>query len=173
VGEHLLPLGAAAIHGAAKAGATLVALDCLYMYGGPNGPMREDSPRNPCSKKGELRVKLEELRLAAQARGDTRVAIGRASNFFGIDLPNSLFSSRFWQRLLAGKTVESPGDPDLPHSYTYADDVARGLVTLGERPEALGHIWHLPTSSSGSTRALFERVGKAVGHPARVSAIPQ
>lgn len=171
--ELLLPMGAAAVHGATKAGASLVALDCLYMYGAPNGPMREDSPRNPCSKKGELRVKLEELRVAADQRGDVRIAIGRASDFFGTDLPNSLFSPRFWQRLFADKTLECPGNPDLPHSYTYADDVARALVTLGERPEALGQIWHLPTSSSESTAALFERVANAVGKRARVSAIPQ
>jgi nucleoside-diphosphate-sugar epimerase len=75
--------------------------------------------------------------------------------------------------LFSGKSVECPGDPDLPHSYTYADDVARGLVTLGERAEALGRTWHLPTSSSESTRALATRVGEAVGVRARVSAIPQ
>jgi nucleoside-diphosphate-sugar epimerase len=171
--ERLLPLGAAALHGAVKARARLVALDCLYMYGVPDGPLSEDSPRAPCSRKGELRLRLEELRMSAQRHGDVQVALGRASDFFGSDLPNSLFSSRFWQRLFAGKTVECPGDPDMPHSYTYADDVARGLVTLGERPEAAGRIWHLPTSSSESTRALFERIGRAVGQPARVAAIPQ
>lgn len=171
--ELLLPLGSAALHGAAKAGARLVALDCLYMYGVPNGPMREDSPRNPCSKKGELRVQLEALRTDANRRGDVRVAIGRASDFFGTDLPNSLFNQRFWQRLFAGKTVECPGNSDMPHSYNYADDVARALVTLGERPESDGQIWHLPASSSTSTRDLLERVGEAAGHRARVAAIPQ
>jgi nucleoside-diphosphate-sugar epimerase len=143
------------------------------MYGIPNGPLREDSPRNPCSKKGELRVRLEALRTEADRRGDTRVAIGRASDFFGTDLPNSLFSTRFWERLFAGKAVESPGDPNMPHSYNYADDVARGLVTLGERPEALGQIWHLPVASSESTRSLFERIAAAVHVSARVTAIPQ
>jgi nucleoside-diphosphate-sugar epimerase len=171
--ELLLPLGTAAIHAAATTGARLVALDCLYMYGVPNGPMHEDSPRNPCSKKGELRVQLEALRMEAQKRGEVRVAIGRASDFLGTNLPNSLFAPRFWQRLLADKVVECPGDPDMPHSYNYADDVARDLITLGERPEAEGRIWHLPASSSESTRALLERVGDAVGHRARVTAIPQ
>lgn len=116
---------------------------------------------------------LEALRTAADRRGVARVAIGRASDFFGTDLPNSLLGPRFWERLFTGKALESPGDPDMPHSYNYADDVARGLVTLGERPEALGQIWHLPTASSESTRALFERVGAAVGERVRVTAIPQ
>ena len=62
--RQMLAIAGGALHGAQQAGARLVALDCLYMYGRPEGPMREDSPLNPCSRKGELRVKLAELRLA-------------------------------------------------------------------------------------------------------------
>ncbi|WP_437683502.1 NAD-dependent epimerase/dehydratase family protein [Sorangium sp. So ce131] len=171
--EQLLPIARGALHGASKAGAKLVALDCLYMYGAPDGPMREDSPRRPCSKKGALRVELEALRLSAQRRGDVRVAIGRASDFFGRDLPLSAWSERFYQRALAGKAVECMGDPDMPHSYTYVEDVARGLVTLGERDEAMGHVWHLPTAPAESTRALARRLGRALGLDVKVSRLPR
>ncbi|MET0391319.1 MAG: NAD-dependent epimerase/dehydratase family protein [Polyangiales bacterium] len=171
--ELLLPLGAASLDVAKLARAKLVALDCLYMYGIPSGPIREDSPRNPCSKKGELRVRLEALRMAAAKSGEVQLAIGRASDFFGPGLPNSLFAPRFWQRLEAGKALECPGDPDMPHSYNYADDVAQGLATLGSDPRALGQIWHLPASSASSTRELFEHIGRAYGKPAKVRPIPQ
>ncbi|AUX43497.1 NAD-dependent epimerase [Sorangium cellulosum] len=171
--EQLLPIARGALHGASKAGARLVALDCLYMYGAPDGPMREDSPRAPCSKKGALRVELEALRLSAQRRGDVRVAIGRASDFFGRDVPLSAWGERFYTRALAGKAVECMGDPDMPHAYTYVEDVARGLVTLGEREEAMGHIWHLPTEPAESTRALARRLGRALGLDVKVSRLPR
>src|SRR5215218_585875 len=80
---HLLPMAQGALHGAQRAGARLVALDCLYMYGRPDGPMREDSPMQPCSRKGALRVALAQLRLGAHSEGRVEVAIGRASDFFG------------------------------------------------------------------------------------------
>ncbi|WP_437972017.1 NAD-dependent epimerase/dehydratase family protein [Sorangium sp. So ce260] len=169
----LLPIARGAMHGASKAGAKLVALDCLYMYGVPDGPMREDSPRRPCSKKGALRVELEEMRLAAQRRGDARVAIGRASDFFGANVPLSAWGERFYTRALAGKAVECMGDPEMPHSYTYVEDVARGLVTLGERDEATGHIWHLPTAPAESTRALAQRLGRALGVEVKVARLPR
>jgi len=169
----LLPIARGALHGAAKSGARLVALDCLYMYGRPNGPMREDTPMNPCSKKGELRVKLADLRLEAHARGDARVAIGRASDFFGADLQYSNFGDRFYQRILAGKPAECMGDPDMPHAYTYVEDVARGLVTLGARDEALGKVWHLPTNPAESTRDLVARVGRALGVEAKTTRVPK
>jgi len=88
--ELLLPIARGALHGAAKAGAKLVALDCLYMYGAPDAPISEDTPLAPCSRKGELRVELGELRTAAHARGDARVTIGRASDFLGANLPFSV-----------------------------------------------------------------------------------
>jgi len=122
--ERLLPMGRGAVHGPARAGARPVALDCLYMYGRPSGPMREGSPLAPCSRKGELRVELAKMRLAAHRKGDVRVAIGRASDFLGTDLPFSCWSGRFYARVLAGKPAECMGDPDMPHAYTYVDDVA-------------------------------------------------
>jgi len=160
--ELLLPIARGALHGAAKARAKLVALDCLYMYGRPTAPLREVSPVAPCSKKGALRVELANLRLAANTRGDVRVAIGRASDFFGANLPYSAWGDRFFQRIFAGKRGECMGDPDAPHSYTYAPDVARALATLGQRDDAMGHIWHLPTNPAESTRTLAKRLGRAL-----------
>jgi nucleoside-diphosphate-sugar epimerase len=166
--ELLLPIARGALHGASKAGAKLVALDCLYMYGSPTGPMNEDAPLAPCSKKGALRVDLGELRIGSHRRGDTRVAIGRASDFFGADLRYSAWNNRFFECIYAGTPGECMGDPDMPHSYTYVEDIARALVTLGEREEANGRVWHLPTAPAESTRALTRRLGRALGLDADV-----
>src|SRR5688572_16148085 len=45
--ELLIPLARGALHAARTAGAKLVALDNLYAYGRPNGPMNEDTPIAP------------------------------------------------------------------------------------------------------------------------------
>lgn len=169
----LLALGSASLHTARTAGARLVALDCLYMYGRPNGPMTEESPRLPCSRKGKLRVELETLRLEA-LRSGTPVAIGRASDFFGPNLQYSAWSDRFFQRLFVGKPGECLGDPDQPHSYTFADDIARALATLGQHPEPPNGVWHLPTPPAESTRKLVRRLGQALALPdANVVRVPR
>lgn len=169
----LLPMARGALHGATRAGARLVALDCLYMYGRPDGPMREDSPLTPCSRKGALRVALGALRLDADRRGDLPVAIGRASDFFGPDLPYSAWSDRFYRRVLSGKPAECMGDPDMPHAYTYVEDIAAALLLLGERGEATGQVWHLPTPPAESTRALARRLGSALGIDIEVRRVPR
>ncbi|MGV3623201.1 MAG: NAD-dependent epimerase/dehydratase family protein [Archangium sp.] len=164
----LLPIARGALHGARKANARLVALDCLYMYGRPDGPMTETTPRNPCSKKGELRVKLEQLRLGA----DVPVSIGRASDFFGPALQFSAWNERFFTRLANGTPGECMGDPDLPHSYTFADDIAVALATLGAHDDATG-IWHLPTAPAVSSREITTRLGRELGIDARLSGMPR
>jgi nucleoside-diphosphate-sugar epimerase len=169
----LLPIARGALHGAARAGARLVALDCLYMYGRPDQPMREDTPLRPQSRKGALRVQLGELRLSAHQRGDVQVAIGRASDFFGAALPWSAWSDRFYSRVLAGKPAQCMGDPDQLHSYTYVDDVADALLVLGERAEAPGRVWHLPTAPAQSTRALATRLGRELGLQVRLAQVPR
>lgn len=158
----LLALGRGPLHAATVAGAKLVALDCLYMYGAPGAAMAEDAAIRPSSRKGVLRAELAELRLSALRRGDARVAIARASDFFGPALPASWWSERFFTRVLAGKPGECLGDPDMPHSYTYADDVSRALVTLADAPDADG-VWHVPTVAAETTRQLAARVGAALG----------
>jgi nucleoside-diphosphate-sugar epimerase len=165
----LLPIARGAVHAAESAGAKLVALDCLYMYGRPEGGvMHEESARNPCSRKGTLRVALEQLRTASRAR----VSIARASDFFGTGLQQSAFSDRFFTRAFAGKAVECLGDPDMPHSYTYVEDVVTALATLGAGGEQ--GIWHIPTTSHGTTRDLYDRVGAALGlGPLKVTRVPK
>lgn len=171
--EALLPLARGALAVARASAGKLIALDSLYMYGRPTGPMSEDSPIAPCSKKGRLRVDLAELRMGADRRGEVRVALARASDFIGVDLPRSAFSDRFFERVFAGRPGECLGDPEMPHSYTYAPDVARALMILGSEERALGRIWHVPTAPAESTRAIGDRLGRALGRPVAVARIPK
>ncbi|MFT3692707.1 MAG: NAD(P)-binding domain-containing protein [Kofleriaceae bacterium] len=151
----LLPMGAGSLHAAEVTGAKLVALDCLYMYE-PSDHMSETSPMWPPSKKGQLRKELSELRMASKAK----VAIVRASDFFGSNLAAAWFGDRFFQRAFAGKTTECLGDPDQPHSYTYAEDVVTALVQLGAVEET--GIWHVPTLPAMTSRELAAKIGQAL-----------
>src|SRR5262249_20140087 len=133
----LEPWARGALAAASAAGGRLVVLDNLYPYGpSPERPLTEASPIAPNSHKGALRARTRALFL------DGGAAIGRASDFYGPGVIEAHLGDRFWRRVLAGKPAECIGDPDQPHSYAYAHDVAEGLVALGERG-ATGE-WMLP-----------------------------
>jgi nucleoside-diphosphate-sugar epimerase len=157
------------IAAAGHADAPLIMADNLYMYGPTDGPMTEETPRTPKGPKGELRVELEERLLDAHAQGQTRVAIGRASDFYG---PHAHSSTRelVFEAALDGKTAAWLGSLDAPHTMTYLPDFAHGLVTLGTHGEALGEIWHLPSNDPITGRRFIERVYEELGEEPRMRA---
>jgi nucleoside-diphosphate-sugar epimerase len=161
----LLPtLTANAITAAARADAPLIVADNLYMYGPPDGPMTEETPRRPAGPKGTLRAEMETQLLEAHETGRVRVAIGRASDFYG---PHAHSAARtlVFEAALDGATAAWLGALDAPHTMTYLPDFATGLVTLGTREAALGDIWHLPSNDPITGRSFIERVYAAVGRP--------
>ena len=168
------PLQEGVLEGAASAGAKLVAVENLYMYGSTGGrPLTEDLPYAPNTRKGKVRARMSRELMEANASGKVRVAIGRASDFFGPRVLASAAGEQVFGRAVSGKSAQVAGDPDQPHTYTYAPDIGRGLVVLGEREEALGRAWHLPSPETVTTRRFVEMIFEEVGKPARVQTAPK
>jgi nucleoside-diphosphate-sugar epimerase len=160
--------------GAVSAGARLVVMENVYMYGPTGGkPLTEDLPYVATTRKGRTRARMAEELLAAHRAGQVRVAIGRASDYFGPGARLSAMGERVFYPALAGKPVRVLGDPDLPHTYSYVPDIGRGLVILGERDEALGQAWHLPSAETVSTRRFLEMVFAEAGHPPHFQSTPK
>lgn len=152
--------------GAASSGARLVITDTLYMYGPTGGaPMTEQTPHAATSRKGKLRAEIAEGYLAAHAAGQAAVAIARAADFYGPRVLNSALGGATFIPALHGEPVFALGDLDQPHAHSYIGDVAAALATLGERPEAPGRVWHVPTTSTHTTREVHRLIADRLGHP--------
>ena len=161
------------LDGAAAAGAKLVAMENVYMYGPTGGrPLTEDVPASPTTRKGRVRAEMTERLFAAHRAGTVRATAGRASDVFGPRVIDSAAGSTVFGRAIAGKPAQVAGDPDLPHTYSYAPDIGRALVTLGDRDDALGRAWHLPGPETVSTRRFAELVFAAAARPPKVQAAP-
>ncbi len=162
----LMPgIGEAILSAAERGGARLVVLDTLYPYGEADGDhITEQTPWAATTSKGKLRAQLDAAYLKAHQDGRARVATGRAADFYGPGVLHSAFGGGVFPQALMNDEVLTFGDTRLPHSYSYIHDVARGLATLGERPEGDGRIWHLPTVPARSTDAVLDLVAQAVGH---------
>jgi nucleoside-diphosphate-sugar epimerase len=168
------PLQAGVLEAAASAGAKLIAMENLYMYGPTEGrPLTEDLPYAPNTRKGRVRAMMSKELMEAHRSGRVQVAIGRASDYFGPRVRVSAAGEQVFGRAVQGKSVQVAGDPNQPHTYTYAPDIGKGLVILGEREEALGRAWHLPSPETVTTREFVEMIFEEVGNPARVQAAPK
>jgi nucleoside-diphosphate-sugar epimerase len=168
----LPPLMNGIIEAAAEANARLVYGDNLYAYGPVDGPLREDLPYRPIGPNTRARADVATTLMNAHAAGKVRATIGRASDFYGPHVHQSKAGDGFFGRALAGKPAQVVGDPDEPHTYSFIDDFAAGLVTLAQREEALGQVWHVPNAETVTTRRFVEMVFAQVGRPARIRPAP-
>ncbi|MEM6429976.1 MAG: SDR family oxidoreductase [Deinococcota bacterium] len=167
--EKFPPLQEAILEGTAAAGAKLVIADNLYMYGDVDGKIHEELPYSATTRKGQIRAQLAQTALDAHHDGKLQVTIGRAADFYGPYVRSSTLGERVFEPLLAGKTASVPGNPDLPHSYTFISDFGKALVMLGAHESAYGQVWHVPNASICTTRELVEKAAAQLGKPAKLS----
>ena len=168
------PLQRGVLSAAERNGALLVSLENVYGYGPTAGQaMTEDLPLAATTVKGRTRVAMTQELLAAAEAGRVRIAIGRASDFFGAGITTgTTLGERVFANAVAGKRADFIGNPDLPHTYSYVPDIATGLATLGTDERAIGGVWHLPGPETVTTRQLLELVAGDVGHPVGVRTLP-
>ena len=158
---------------AAEAGdARLVFADNLYCYGAQNRPLREELPLTDYGRKPTLRAKMTRTMLEADRVGRARVALVRASDFYGPRVTNAALGERVFPNLLAGKAVQLLGDPDAPHAFTYAPDFAQALETMGAaEDEDFGQAWHVPNAPVRSQRQVVELAGELAGQRVRIRSL--
>src|SRR3954452_20590685 len=167
------PVAAALLAAAERTGAVLVTMGNLYGYGRPDGPMTPESPMAATDTKGRVRARMWADMLAAHESGRVRVTEVRAADFVGPRVPAvPSHLARQLPALRAGRRAWVVGDPDVPRAWSFMDDVACALVTLGGDERAYGRPWHVPSAIRSQRQALGD-LAAALGQPQpRVSGIP-
>ncbi len=126
--------------------ARLIFFDNVYMYGLVNGPMKENTPYNPCSVKGEVRVKVATTLMDEVKAGNLQASIARAADFYGAESLNSFYDSMVLAKFAKHQSAQWLGDVNTLHSFTYIPDAGKAVYLLGQHPESDNQIWHIPTA---------------------------
>jgi nucleoside-diphosphate-sugar epimerase len=156
------PLADALLATAERTGAPLVITGNLYVYGPVNRPMTPDMPLAASSRKGNVRVKMWTDALQAHRAGRIRTTEVRASDFIA---PRHSVLEMILPALRAGRKVRVPVPLDVPHAFTYSEDVARTLITLAGDERSFGRAWHVPTNPAVTIREFIRRSAAAAGVP--------
>lgn len=147
-----------------KQGAKLVFFDNVYMYGKVEGWMTEDTPYNPCSKKGEVRAAIATQLMNEVKAGNLQALIARSADFYGPRAYNTFLHPMVFQKLKAGKSASWLCNDKLRHSFTYTPDAGNATALLGNTPEAFNQVWHLPTDHDPLTgKEFIERIAREFG----------
>ncbi|TDE17082.1 NAD-dependent epimerase/dehydratase family protein [Dyadobacter psychrotolerans] len=150
------------IEGCLKYNCKLVFFDNVYMYDKDAIPnMTEESPINPPSKKGKVRLQVVELINDAIRNKNLKALIARSADFYGPGAKNGILNILVLDNLVKGKKANWQSDVDKIHSFTYVPDAAKATALLGNTDSAYGQVWHLPTSAERLTGRQF--IEKATG----------
>jgi len=135
-----------AIEACKLADAKLIFFDNVYMYGKVVGPMTENTPFNPCSRKGEIRAQIANTLLDEVKAGKLTAMIARSADFYGPDAKTSVPNLLVFERLAKGAKPSCLVSDSVPHSYTYTPDAGKSLALLADTETAWNQTWHVPTA---------------------------
>jgi len=160
-----IPMLANTIEAARVAGARILFPGNVYNFGPDAGDcLREDSPQHPATRKGQVRVEMEEMLRHATSYGVRSVVI-RAGDFMGPTGASSWFQAAM---VKPGKPVTSftyPGELEVGHTWAYLPDLAETFAQIAEREHELPDFetFHFEGQWLPEGGALAGAVARVVG----------
>lgn len=170
-----LPMLESTIAAANATGARIVFPGTVYNFAPDRFPVVDEStPQRPHTRKGAIRVAMEE-RLREASRGGVKVLIVRAGDFFGPRAGNNWFSQGLVKPGRPLRAVTYPGDRDVGHAWAYLPDLAETIARLLDRETELQpfDVFHFAGHWFERGVAMAEATRQAAGAPrARIRRFP-
>lgn len=161
----VLPMVENTIAAAKESGARVLLPGTIYNYGPDAFPvLREDSPQRTSTRKGKIRIALEE-KLKAAAREGVRSLIVRLGDFFGPKAGNNWFSQALVKPNRRITSIVNPGSKGVGHSWAYLPDAGEAFAELMDREAELADFerFHFRGHWDKDGTEMIVAIGKAAG----------
>jgi len=170
-----LPMLESSIAAAEAVGARLAFPGTVYNFGPDALPVVcETSPQNPLTRKGAIRVAMED-RLRDASRNGLKVLIVRAGDFFGARAANNWFGQALVKPGKPVRSVTYPGTHKVGHAWAFLPDLAETFVRLIERADELADfaVFHFNGHWFDKGVEIAKATARAAGVPdARIKRLP-
>ncbi|WBQ19154.1 NAD-dependent epimerase/dehydratase family protein [Sphingobium yanoikuyae] len=161
----VLPMLDNMLAGAKASRARVLLPGTIYNYGLDAGEaVDEQSPQDPTTRKGAIRVEME--RRLRQASGEgVRALVVRAGDFYGPRAGNSWFAQGMVPAPGPIKRIFNPGRAGVGHAWAYLPDLAETMVRLLERENELADFdtFHFGGTWVADNRLFAEAIQRASG----------
>jgi nucleoside-diphosphate-sugar epimerase len=181
--ELAMPMLRASMAAAQAQGARLMLPGNVYNYGPDAGTcLHEDAPQRPLTRKGRVRVEMEDALQEAAARHGLRSLVLRAGDFFGGGGASSWFNTVM---VRSGKPVSRVAEPHAPgvgHTWAYLPDAtlaavrlleldatSPGRLALAERVHFKGHAL---ADGRDLARCVAQVLAEQTGRSVKISPVP-
>ena len=164
---HMERANANVIAAARRAGATIVFPGNVFGLGRQTGgPLAETVPNMSSSRKGAVRVQMEQALRRAASESGPRVIVLRAGDFFGPTVRNRAVDLIF-RNAVKGRPMRILGRAEIPHQWAYAPDVARLRLALLDMENGLApfEVVHFKGHVAWPMADFLRLVARRAGHP--------
>jgi nucleoside-diphosphate-sugar epimerase len=164
----VLPMIDNSIAAAQATDARIVLPGTVYNYGPDAFPaIDEDAPQRPRTRKGAIRVALEERLRAAAEQGPAKVLIVRAGDYFGPAAANNWFGQAMVTPGARPRRIRTPGKRGIGHQWAYLPDVAETMAQLLDQPALPAFArFHMDGHWDADGRQMAETIARVLGDPA-------
>jgi len=157
-------------------GAKLVHWDLAHMYGSTRDPITESTPNSAKTGPARVLIAIADKIIDATWTGKIDGVIGRSADVFGPGAIGPEFGSSFGGRVfwpaIEDAEITVVGDINAPRSLAFINDVASGLIMLGEAIDSSGYVWHLPSDTPVSPGEMAAMVIARARSTAEVGSSP-
>ncbi|THE09205.1 SDR family NAD(P)-dependent oxidoreductase [Bacillus timonensis] len=130
------------VQAAEAANCKLAIVDNIYSYGRGNGSkVNEKYPKNPHTKKGQIRVELGNIAFQASIP----VLFAHFPDFYGPNAANAMLTYTF-DKVIQNKKAMFVGNQQNEREYIYTPDGAKAIVELALHEKAYGQSWNIPAA---------------------------
>jgi nucleoside-diphosphate-sugar epimerase len=150
-----------------KQSAKLAIVDNIYAYGRSSGKkVSETTPKNPHTKKGNIRLQLEKL----VKESGIPALIAHFPDFYGPNAENTLIHFTL-QNVIKNKRSIYVGNQKVAREFIYTPDGAKAIVNLALNDEAYGQNWNIPGYDVITGEELVQEIRNITQYDKKVSTI--
>lgn len=164
---NLIPLNEKIIHAAKTVSAKIAVVDNIYAYGKNTGKKTsETTPKRPNTKKGNLRLKMENL----YKQSGVPYVIAHFPDFYGPYAENAQLNYLL-RDITAKKKARFIGNKSVLREHIYTPDGAKAIVELALRKESYGQCWNIPAYDVISGEEIIQIVREMTGYKKQVGTV--
>jgi nucleoside-diphosphate-sugar epimerase len=143
----------------------------VYVYGHAKyNPVDEKHPHAAHTKKGQIRMEMEEMLALAQKDKGLNYSIVRMPDFYGPFVING-FSEQLFVNAIKGKTLRWIGKLDTEYEMIYIEDGGEAMAMAALSNMSNGEVFNIPGISITTSRKFLQEIVNQTNGKSKFSTI--
>ena len=141
----------------------------VYVYGHAKyNPVDEKHPHAAHTKKGQIRMEMEEMLALARKEHGLDYTIIRMPDFYGPYVVNG-FSEKIYINALKGKSLQWIGDLDMDIEYIFIEDGGEAMVMAALSDKSNGEVFNIPGVEITASRKYLSEIVNQAGTRSKIN----